>query len=169
MIPLVEETVLQHAWLTESQFLNFIGVCESTPGPIAINMATYVGSVQGGALGSILATFGVVLPSFLIILLVASVMKSLTNTRAFRGFLRGVQPVISALILSTGLLLLAKAVGYFSLTVFSVNWIAITIMALLVGIYWLLLKVFKKKLSAIQLIILSAVLGIVVSLLFEIL
>ncbi len=169
MIPLVEETVLQHTWLSQTEFYNFIGVCESTPGPIAINMATYVGAVQGGPLGSILATLGVVLPSFLIILLIASVMKSFTETRGFRGFMRGVQPVISALILSTGLLLLAKAIGYISLAAFSVNWIAITIMSLLVGIYWLLLKVFKKKLSAIQLILLSAGLGIAVSLLFEVL
>ncbi len=169
MIPLVEETVSQHAWLSQTEFYNFIGVCESTPGPIAINMATYIGAVQGGPFGSILATLGVVLPSFLIILLIASVMKTFTETRGFRGFMRGVQPVISALILSTGLLLLAKAVGYISLTAFSVNWIAITIMALLVGTYWSLLKVFKKKLSAIQLILLSAALGIAVSLLFEML
>ena len=168
MIPLVEETVLLHAWLTESQFYNFIGVCESTPGPIAINMATYVGAVQGGILGSILATLGVVLPSFLIILLVASVMKSLTNTRAFRGFIRGVQPVIAALILSTGLLLLAKAEGYVSLTTFAFDPVSVVIFALLVGVYFLLLKVWKKKLSAIQLILLSAALGIAVSLLFEV-
>ncbi len=168
MIPLVEETVLLHAWLTESQFYNFIGVCESTPGPIAINMATYVGAVQGGILGSILATLGVVLPSFLIILLVASVMKSFTNTRAFRGFIRGVQPVIAALILSTGLLLLAKAVGYVSLTAFAFDPVSVVIFALLVGVYFLLLKVWKKKLSAIQLILLSAALGIAVSLLFEV-
>jgi len=169
MIPLVEETVLQHAWLTQTEFYNFIGVCESTPGPIAINMATYVGAVRGGPFGSILATLGVVLPSFLIILLIASVMKSFTETRGFRGFMRGVQPVISALILSTGLLLLVKAVGYVSLTVFSVNWIAVVILVLLTGVYWLCLKAFKKKLTAIQLILLSAVLGIAVSWLFEVL
>ncbi len=167
MIPLVEETVLKHAWLTESQFYNFIGVCESTPGPIAINMATYVGAVQGGILGSVIATFGVVLPSFLIILLIASVMRSFTDTRVFRGFIRGVQPVIAALILSTGLLLLAKAVGYAGLTAFAFNPVSVVIFALLVGIYFLLLKVWKK-LSAIQLILISAVLGIAVSLLFEV-
>ncbi len=169
MIPLVEETVLQHAWLTQAEFYNFIGVCESTPGPIAINMATYVGAIQGGPFGSIFATLGVVLPSFLIILLIASVMKTFTETRGFRGFMRGVQPVISALILSTGLLLLVKAIGYVSLTVFSVNWIALVILALLTGVYWLCLKAFKKKLTAIQLILLSAVLGIAVSWLFEVL
>ncbi len=167
MIPLVEETVLKHTWLSETQFYNFIGVCESTPGPIAINMATYIGSVQGGILGSVLATLGVVLPSFLIILLVASVMKTLTETRVFRAFIRGVQPVIAALILSTGLLLFAKAIGFSGLSGFTFNWISIVVFALLTGLYFLLLKVWKK-LSAIQLILLSAALGIAVSLLFEV-
>ena len=70
MIPLVKETVINNGWLAEADFYSFIGVCESTPGPVAINMATYIGSVQGGILGSVCATLGVVLPSFLIILLI---------------------------------------------------------------------------------------------------
>jgi len=74
MIPLIEETVMRYGWLSESEFFDLIGVCESTPGPIAVNMATYIGSVQGGIFGSIAATLGVVMPSFLIILLVSSVM-----------------------------------------------------------------------------------------------
>ncbi|MBR5501166.1 MAG: chromate transporter, partial [Clostridia bacterium] len=63
MIPLIEETVLKYGWLTEERFSEMLGVCESTPGPVAINMATYIGSVQGGFLGSLVATIGVVLPS----------------------------------------------------------------------------------------------------------
>ena len=85
MIPLIEETVITHGWLTEAEFFNLLGVCESTPGPIAVNTATYVGSVMGGPLGSIAATLGVVLPSFLIILLIASVMKNLTDNKYFKG------------------------------------------------------------------------------------
>ena len=99
MIPLVEEVVLQHNWLSESAFYNFIGVCESTPGPIAINMATYVGSMQGGLLGSIVATLGVVLPSFIIILIIASVLKKFTDNKYFKAFIKGVKPVVVALIL----------------------------------------------------------------------
>ena len=84
MIPLVEETVVARGWISESAFYDFIGVCESTPGPIAVNMATYVGSVQGqlangvfgGVFGSICATLGVVLPSFLIILAIAALLKN---------------------------------------------------------------------------------------------
>ena len=75
MIPLIKEVVLKYEWLTEAQLIDFIGVCESTPGPIAINMATFVGSSQAGIAGAAIATLGVVLPSFIIILLVASILK----------------------------------------------------------------------------------------------
>lgn len=77
MVSLVRETVLSNGWLPENEFLNFIAVSESTPGPLAVNMATFIGSTQGGILGSFVATLGVVLPSFLIILLIASALKNL--------------------------------------------------------------------------------------------
>ena len=79
MVSLVRETVISNGWLTESEFLNFIAVSESTPGPLAVNMATFIGSTQGGILGSFLATLGVVLPSIVIILLIAAVLKNLTD------------------------------------------------------------------------------------------
>ena len=167
MIPLIEETVVKHGWLTESEFFNLIGVCESTPGPIAVNTATYVGSVMGGPLGSICATLGVVLPSFLIILLIASVLKNLTDNKYFKGFMRGVKPVVVALILSTGCLLLLKIIGYAGLQEFSVDWVSVVILVLLVGIYVGITRLWKKKLSAVKIILLSAGLGVVVSLVAE--
>lgn len=66
MVFLVRETVISNGWLTENEFLNFIAVSESTPGPLAVNMATFIGFTQGCFLGSFLATLGVVLPSFII-------------------------------------------------------------------------------------------------------
>ena len=68
MISLVRETVLGHGWLTESEFLSFIAVSESTPGPLAVNMATFIGASQAGLAGSFAATVGVVLPSCVITL-----------------------------------------------------------------------------------------------------
>ena len=68
MISLIRETVLENGWLTENEFLSFIAVSESTPGPLAVNMATFIGSSQGGVAGSFFATLGVILPSFIIIL-----------------------------------------------------------------------------------------------------
>lgn len=163
MLPLIEETVLAHGWLTESTFYEFVGVCESTPGPIAVNVATYVGASQGGLLGSLCATLGTVLPSFLIILLIASVLKNFTENKFFKGFIKGVQPVVIALIISTGATLLIKALGYVSLQEFNANWISIAIFALLCAIYFGAKKIFKKKLSTIWIILISAVLGLGVS------
>ena len=167
MIPLIEETVVNRGWLTESEFFNLIGVCESTPGPIAVNTATYVGSVMGGPLGSIAATLGVVLPSFLIILLIAAVLKNLTDNKYFKGFMRGVNPVVVALILSTGSMLLLKTIGYAGLQKFRVDVVSVVILVLLVGIYFGITYLAKKKLSAVKIILLSAGLGVAVPLVAE--
>ena len=167
MIPLIKEIVLKYNWLSEPEFYDFIGVCESTPGPVAINMATYIGSLQGGIWGSVLATLGVVLPSFIIILLIASIIKNFTDNKYFKGFIKGTKPVVSALIISTGAILLIKALGLASLTKISFDLISFVILVLLLAVYFIMLKAFNKKISSIKLIIISAVIGIAVSLIFE--
>lgn len=164
MIPLVKETVLNYAWLSESEFYDFIGICESTPGPIAVNMATYIGSVQGGILGSICATLGVVLPSFIIILLIAAILKNLTENKYFKGFIEGVKPIVIALITSTGFTLLIKCIGFVSLKKFELNTVSLICFIALIVIYFGFVKLKNKKLSTITLIVISAVLGIIISL-----
>ncbi len=88
-------------WLTEGEFLSFIAVSESTPGPLAINMATFIGSSQGGFWGALCATLGVVLPSFVIILLIASVLENLMKYAGVNAVLGGVRPCVVAMILAT--------------------------------------------------------------------
>ncbi|OLA10553.1 MAG: chromate transporter, partial [Coprobacillus sp. 28_7] len=105
MIALIREKVLINNWLTESEFLNFVGIAESTPGPIAVNMATFVGSSQAGVLGSLVATIGVVLPSFIIILIIASIFKNLLKYEIVKSILDYIKPAIVGLIIGTGLLL----------------------------------------------------------------
>ncbi len=163
MIPLIEETVLKYGWISEDMFLDLVGVAESTPGPIAINMATYVGSVQGGALGGIIATLGVVLPSFIIIVLIASVLKNFTSNKYFKAFIKGVVPVITSLIFSTGIIMIAKVLGYVSASSFSFKLIPAVILAIIFALYLIALKLFKKKLSTIQIILVSALLGIILA------
>ena len=167
MLPILEEAVVKHNWLTEAQFYDFVGICESTPGPIVVNVATYVGSVKGGILGSLSATLGVVLPSFIIILLIASILKNFTENKYFKGFISGVKPVVAALITSTGLILTAKVLGYVSVKSFDFDLKKTVIFALLLGIYFLVQHFFKKKLSSVVLILIAIALGIGVSLLFE--
>ena len=76
MIPLIQQTVLKNNWITKKQMVDFIAVSESTPGPLAVNMSTYIGVRTAGIGGAFAATFGVVLPSFLIILLVSDVIRN---------------------------------------------------------------------------------------------
>lgn len=101
MISLIRETVLSYGWLSEEEFLNFIAVSESTPGPLAVNMATFIGSSQGGILGSFFATVGVVMPSFFIILLIAALLKNFMKYAGVQAFLSGIRPCVVAMILST--------------------------------------------------------------------
>ena len=165
MIPLIKDAVFTNSWLTEEAFYDFIGVCESTPGPIAVNMATYVGATQAGILGSIVATLGVVLPSFIIILLVASILKRFIKNKYVTFFLNGIKPVVIGLIVYTGLSLAINQLGYESIEswVFTYKELAsIIILNALVIIYFFVKLVFKKKINSILLIIISAVLGILV-------
>ena len=101
MISLIRETVLSYGWLSEEEFLNFIAVSESTPGPLAVNMATFIGSSQGGILGSFFATLGVVMPSFFIILLISALLKNFMKYAGVQAFLSGIRPCVVAMILST--------------------------------------------------------------------
>ena len=114
MISLVRETVLGHGWLTESEFLSFIAVSESTPGPLAVNMATFIGASQAGLAGSFAATVGVVLPSFVIILLIAAALHSLMKYAGVNAFLAGVRPCVVAMILATACTMGLSTLGGFT-------------------------------------------------------
>ena len=164
MLPLMEETVVGRNWLTSAEFFDFVGVAESTPGPIAINMATFIGASQAGLLGSFLATLGVVLPSFIIILLIAAVLKNLTDNPYFAGFMKGVKPVVTGLILTTGLLLLLRS----GVVEAKVNWFALLVFVIVAVAAWASQKFRKKKLTAIPIILLSAGVGIIATLLRQI-
>ncbi len=164
MIPLVRETVLENGWLTEAQFYDFIGVCESTPGPIAVNMATFVGSDQAGVLGSICATLGVVLPSFIIILIIAIISGKFLKNKYVQRALKGIKAVVLGLIISTGLVFVIKTFGFVSFNEFNFNLISTIILTLLFIIYYGYSFIRKKKINAILLIAISAILGIIVNL-----
>ena len=164
MIPLVRQVVLEYGWMSEDAFTNFIGVCESTPGPIAVNMATYVGSTTGGIIGSIVATLGVVMPSMIIIILILTLLKTLTKNTHFQNALSGVKPVVLGLIFSTGLILVVNAIGFnFEKTTFTFDWKSFIILGVITLFYFLYQKLLKKKPNTILLIIFSAVLGILIS------
>lgn len=163
MISMIREKTVSSGWLTESEFMDLLAIAESTPGPIAVNSATYVGSLQGGVFGALCATVGVVLPAFIIILLIAAVISNLLKYAGVQSFLAGVRPVVIGLIGATGFsMLLTNLIGLeenFSSVTIDVR--AIIIFAVLTASIIISKKVFKKKIPPILLIVISAVLGII--------
>ncbi len=156
MLPLMQQEVLAHQWMPEEQLLDFIAVAESTPGPVAINMATYIGVENAGIFGAICATVGVVLPSFLIILIVARFYEKYKNSFVVKGCLTGLRPVVVGLIASA---VISLGAGVFfstpiSETVYGVGFFS-NILIFGITVY----LAFKKK-NPILLILLSACLGI---------
>ncbi len=162
MISIIRETVLANGWMCEEELLNFIAVAESTPGPIAVNMATFVGSSQGGVLGALLATLGVVLPSFIIILLISALIKGFLRYKGVNAFLSGVRPTVAAMILATSVTIaLSTLFSFKSLgDSFSPDISALIILAALFVIHYGYKLLRKKKPSPIIMILISAGLGV---------
>ena len=108
MIPLIQDAVISHGWMTGEALVNFIAIAESTPGPFAVNIATYVGTemgqaagdlgIWGGFLGGCCATLGVVLPSFIIILIVAKCYEKFKTNKIVKGAMSGLKPAVIGLI-----------------------------------------------------------------------
>jgi len=161
MISLIREKVLLNGWLSETEFLSFIAVSESTPGPLAVNMATFIGASQAGVLGALCATLGVVLPSFFIILLIAALIHDLLKYAGVEAFLSGVRPCVVALILSTAITMgLSTLLGVSTAAdALSPAWRGIGILAILAGVRLIWQKLKGKAPSPIGMILLSAVLG----------
>ena len=98
-IPLIQNEVVVRGWLSLPEFTNMIAVSESTPGPIGVNVATYVGYSQYGILGSVIATIGLVTPSVVIIMLVAKFVMHYRDNKYVNGVFYGLRPAVTGLIL----------------------------------------------------------------------
>lgn len=162
MISLIREKVLGYGWLTEEEFLSFIAVSESTPGPLAVNMATFIGSSQGGFPGALCATLGVVLPSFCIILLIAALMRNLLKYAGVNAALGGIRPAVVGLILGTALTMALGTLFGFSAVGDSVvpDWRGLAILGILLVLHALCRRFRHRPPSPILMILLSAGLGI---------
>lgn len=162
-IPLIRDVVLSYGWLTDEALANMIAISESTPGPIMVNLATFVGASQAGVWGSILATLAVVFPSFLIILILTAAFQNIIKNKYVQVVLRGVKPAVIGIVLATGAFMLVK-------TLFpeksAVNLIDLIMIMVLSAIFFLPRRFSKKKLSPIMFIVVSAVLGAAVYTIF---
>ena len=168
-IPLIRDEVMAHAWMSEEMFSNIIAVAETTPGPIMVNTATYVGFEQGGIVGSILATLGVILPAFVIILIVTKVFTKMLENSGVQSVLKGIKPTIMGIILGTGIAM-TFSVLCGKVTEISVDWRAVILAVLLGGLmmFWgkikqvVKVKFFPKSFNPIFYIGIAALLGIIV-------
>ena len=171
MISVIRDQVLANGWLSNEELIDMIAVSESTPGPIAVNMATFIGSKQGGIFGAFCATLGVILPAFIIMLIVAVLVRGLMKRGGVQAALSGIRPCVVGLILATAAIMLIT--GLFGIKsvydTFSFDPAALIILAIILPIPILTKKLLKKKISPIIMILVSAGLGMAVYSIFEVL
>ncbi len=160
-IPLIRDVVLSYGWIDEEMLTYMIAVSESTPGPIMVNLATYVGSSEAGFWGALIATAAVVLPSFIIILLIMVFLGKLLQNSYIQAVLQGLKPCIIGIILATGIYMIFHHC-FGSISSWSPDMIAIIMTAILSIVFFGSRKISKKELSPIGLIGLSAIAGILV-------
>lgn len=148
MIPLIEnEFVSKRKWIDHDEFVNMIAIAESSPGPIAINMSTYIGYKQGKFLGSLLATIGVVLPSFIIISVISLFLDKFLEVPIIAAAFKGIQVCVVFLILMAGLKMFKKMEkNIFNYIVFSITMLCVIFFSLFSvrfsTIYYILIAAF---------------------------
>lgn len=156
-IPLIQEVVFANNWADAEMFANLVALSESTPGPIMVNMATYLGSQQAGIGGAALATAGVVFPSFVILWIVTALLQNILKTRYVQAILKGIKPCLMGIILATGIHMLISLCWLTDTS--SIDGTAGILFLLLVITRFVYRKWRKKELSPILFILLAAVYG----------
>ena len=154
MLPLIQSEVLANGWLTSEELINFIAISESTPGPFAINIATYTGSVLKGFWGAFCSTLGIVLPSFIIILIVAKCFEKFKESKTVKAVMSGLKPAVIGLI--------GAAVISIGKSVFSVSGVIFSAIIFIISA----VLAFTKK-NPIIIILTSAILGILAGFVFK--
>lgn len=173
MIPMIQETVLEKGWISSiDEIFKFIGIAEATPGPFAVNISTFIGYNQAGFLGAAASTFGVILPSFIIILIIAMVGDRFLKTPIMQDALRGIRPIVIGLIASVALSILYKNLFRADLDIFNIEINDFDFICLIITIIAFCLsfvkykvkkndKIITKKISPILIIIISGLIGMV--------
>ena len=162
-IPVIREIIMEYkdSWkISEEVFAYLLAISESTPGPIMVNTATYIGNEVGGIWGSILATFTVCFPAFIIILLFSMIFKNFLKKPFVAAILDGIKPCIIGIIAATGIHMIITNCITEAASI-SVNWLSLVITAILLIVMVVYKKIFKKSMSPILLIGVSACCGII--------
>lgn len=157
MLPLVQQAVIDNGWMTAEDIIDFVAISESTPGPFAVNISTYVGYEMGGFWGAFCATLGIVLPSFIIISIVAKIYERFKQSKIVSGCMMGLKPAVIGLI---GTAVVTTAISAFDI---SPDWSFVNIkFAIGIVLFALMLFLLLKKINPIIIIIASAIIGIII-------
>ena len=172
MIPMIMTNVVDKGWMEYNSLVDFIAISESTPGPFAVNIATYSGMVAAegagaiGVIGSMCATLGVVLPSVIIILFIAKVFTEFMKKKAVKQVFLGVGSTVTGLLASVWLSLFLTMIFGISIANYQVvgtvnpDWLSLGLFAVIFPISFIKIK--GKKFPAILLVVISALLGLLV-------
>lgn len=153
MLPLIQQEVLNRGWLTADKLMEFVAISESTPGPFAINISTYVGYHMGGVFGAFCSTMGVVLPSFVIILIVVKVLDKFKENKYIKGAMFGLKGSVCGMI---GVAVITAVKAAVSSMSFSIAEVIVASLLFIVSVFGL-----YKKVHPLYLILFSAVVGII--------
>lgn len=183
MLPMVQQVVERNGWMTQTQLVGFIGIAESTPGPFAVNLATFVGmevgkttslGLFGGFLGAFLATIGVVLPSFVILIIVTKLFMKFKENKFVNGAMNGIRPVVVGLILaaviSVAFAVIVPQLDFSNIKPegFSeVRYVSLAMFAVLFTLSRIKFGKNKKRINPILLVVLSAICGVLLFGVFE--
>ena len=160
-IPFLQDLGVRTGWFTDAQLTTMIAVSESTPGPMGVNMATYVGFETAGLPGAALATLGLITPSLIIIMVIAGFLQKFRQSRTVDAVFQGLRPASTALIASAGLsvaLAVFLTVGGTAEHTFSIHWPAV---ALAAAVFLCMQSKKLKKLHPVAFIAIAAVIGAV--------
>lgn len=148
MLPLIQKEIIEvHGWMTSIEFIDILAVVEMTPGPVAINSATFLGYRVAGVLGSTVATLGVILPSIIIILIIAHFLSKFKDLKVVEYAFTGLRPVVLGLLISAG----------FTVSKGSI----VDIKSFLLGLLFFVLVVFRK-IHPIIIIVGAGILGLII-------
>jgi chromate transporter len=160
MIPLMSDEVVSKGWLLSEQLMDFIAISESTPGPFAINMATFIGYNQQGILGAIMATLGVVMPSFIIILIIAKAFHKFASNKYVVGFLSGVKPVVVGIIFAVAFTFLLKSI--FNIDILNILDVEFHWSSLLIFLTVFAMSRIWRKLHPVYIVLVSGIMGLII-------
>lgn len=160
-LPFLQDISLRYPhWFTQEELVNMIAISQSTPGPIGINAATYAGYNAGGVLGSVVATFAIILPALIFMPIIAKGLEKFSRNRLVQGAFYGLRPAVVALIGSAAAEVLLVSVVFFDGGTFGVAWKALPVFVAALA----LMQVKKIKLHPAVFLLAGAVLGIVLGL-----